>query len=69
LFTHRRELTSNCVVTFSIAVVIRGPTLFSEDGSSPLPTLYDIDIKTVGGGSLASSEPFGPQQADSPTGA
>ncbi len=56
-------------VADGLAQAIPMEHLFSEDGSSPLPTLYDIDIKTIAGGSLASSEPFGPQQADSPTGA
>jgi len=43
--------------------------LFSEDGSSPPPALYDIDLKTIAGGSLAPSRPSGPNQADSLPGA
>jgi len=43
--------------------------LFSEEGSTPPPTLYDIDLKTVAGGSLVPSRPSGSKQADSLPGA
>jgi len=43
--------------------------LFLEDGPSPPPPLYDIDLKTVAGGSLSPSRPSGPNRADSLPGA